>query len=101
MIFWGSENKIQILESKANPVCVRRARFLPQARQVPDLDDAVLADRQYSLLLLVDVDVDHRVLRVQEGGERGTIGVLKRGVACVADSYVVLKAHDWNVDSIW
>lgn len=82
-------------------MCFRRARFLPQARQVPDLDDAVLSDRQYPLLLLVDVDADHRVLGVQESGERGTVGVLKRGVASVADSHVVLKAHDWNVDSIW
>lgn len=79
----------------------RNPRRLPQARQVPDFDDAILSHRQDALLLLIHVDIDYRVLGVEKGRERRPISILKRGVTCVADSDVVLEAHDWNVDSIW
>lgn len=74
---------------------------LPQTRQIPDLDDSVLAHCQDSLLFLLDVDEGDRVLCVEESRERGTIGVLKCRVASVADANVVFEAHYWNVDLVW
>lgn len=37
---------------------------LPETRKVPDFDDSVLPNRQDSLLLLVHVNIDNRVLCV-------------------------------------
>lgn len=102
--------------------CKLCGRRRPHGRQVPDLDDPVVADGEQLLLGLVHVHVDDAVLGIVERGQRrapvgnadqrhviGTVSAIGRGhlrhvlqhiVARIADAHLKLEAHDRDVDAI-
>lgn len=102
--------------------CKLCGRRRPHGRQVPDLDDPVVADGEQLLLGLVHVHVDDAVLGIVERGQRRATAewtnnvmvivsasanrivhlrhVLQHIVARIADAHLELEAHDWDVDAI-